>query len=343
MASDSKPTPRAPFDDADADIIFRSSDGVLFNLYKNIVAKASSVMRDMLTLPDDGLPQTVDLTESATTLDGLFRLFCPVERPTFSSLDDADAVLAAAVKYDMPVAIANLCPSLRLLMVSDPLRLYAMAYKRRLEDLVRESAKLLVRDSTFHVRQNPPAEFDDIPAIALHNLTVYRVTCSKKARALVQDRQWPLSGDHRMAVSRGGTPGNGVDISGSWVWANTQPYAHSESCCPGSIILSYALRDGNAAAVHAQKWWCKYINSLADAVGRCPCGETVRSFFPTPASQKALKNAWGCPACLCHAPSDVQCFNELLAQRVDDELDKVELKVAFAAGRAVTGTEKVGT
>ena len=42
---------RAPFDDENADIIFRSSDGVDFRVYKVIVSKLSPMLRDMLAVP----------------------------------------------------------------------------------------------------------------------------------------------------------------------------------------------------------------------------------------------------------------------------------------------------
>lgn len=42
-------TVHALFDDEDANIIVRSSDGVDFRLYKNVLAKASPVFRDMFT------------------------------------------------------------------------------------------------------------------------------------------------------------------------------------------------------------------------------------------------------------------------------------------------------
>ena len=43
---------RSPFDDPDADIVIRSAEGISFRLYKVILSKASSVFRDMFTLPD---------------------------------------------------------------------------------------------------------------------------------------------------------------------------------------------------------------------------------------------------------------------------------------------------
>ncbi|EIW63245.1 uncharacterized protein TRAVEDRAFT_43549 [Trametes versicolor FP-101664 SS1] len=74
---------RPPFDYADADIISCACDGINFHLYKNIVAKASTVFGDMFSLPTDPdaqpeIPQTVPLTEDADTLERLFRLCLPV-------------------------------------------------------------------------------------------------------------------------------------------------------------------------------------------------------------------------------------------------------------------------
>ena len=63
---------RSPFDDPDADIVIRSAEGISFRLYKVILSKASSVFRDMFTLPDGQShrgPQTVDVSEDADTLD----------------------------------------------------------------------------------------------------------------------------------------------------------------------------------------------------------------------------------------------------------------------------------
>ena len=101
--------PRAPFDDKDADIIFRSSDHVDFHLYKVVVAAASPVLRDMITLPTETTaPQVVELTETARTLEHVFRFCGPVAFPDITTVDDIRAVLEAARKYDMAVVVANL-------------------------------------------------------------------------------------------------------------------------------------------------------------------------------------------------------------------------------------------
>lgn len=68
---------RTPFDDADADVILRSCDGVDFRLYKNVIAKASTVFREMFSLPKPpDTPTTLRafiLPENADTLERLFR------------------------------------------------------------------------------------------------------------------------------------------------------------------------------------------------------------------------------------------------------------------------------
>lgn len=80
MSDTTNTRPRAPFDDADADVILRSADGADFRLYKVILAKASPFFRGMFTLPDShppGEPQVVTMTEDADTLSNLLRLRYP--------------------------------------------------------------------------------------------------------------------------------------------------------------------------------------------------------------------------------------------------------------------------
>ncbi|KAH9942395.1 uncharacterized protein BXZ73DRAFT_97807 [Epithele typhae] len=196
MVPDPNPTPRAPFDDDDADITFRSSDGDLFNLHKLIIAKASSVMRDTFTLPEASLPQTVDLAEDAKTLDALFRLIYPAKRLEFASLDDVCAVLSAAHKYDIPTVVDNLHLSLRLLVPSEPLRVYAVAYGFRMEALVRETAKLLARDPRCHIPVAPPRELHTLPAIAIYHLTLYHEDIAATTKSVAEDLTWMFTGNH---------------------------------------------------------------------------------------------------------------------------------------------------
>lgn len=109
---------RPPFDYADADIISRACDGINFHLYKNIVAKASTVFGDMFSLPTDPdaqpeIPQTVPLTEDADTLERLFRLCLPVVPSQFHPVHRNG--LVPRIRHRLPVLSGerrpHRCPS----------------------------------------------------------------------------------------------------------------------------------------------------------------------------------------------------------------------------------------
>ncbi|KAG1734075.1 uncharacterized protein EDB91DRAFT_1147428, partial [Suillus paluster] len=88
------------------------TDNVDFHVFKLILSLASSVFKDMFTLPQNGLQSDVSsvpiipVSEGSTTLQLLLLLCYPTAAPTFDNLDDAKAVIEAARKYDMQ-AILN--------------------------------------------------------------------------------------------------------------------------------------------------------------------------------------------------------------------------------------------
>lgn len=153
-------------------VILRSSDAVEFKVYKNILALASPVFKDMFSLPQapqtssdassesgqaDGLP-VVDLSEKSATLDMLLRIIYPVVPPAFKGVSSngtvtdaaqlikcVEPVLEAALKYDMRIVVKQLCSKLLDAsnqvrpdgtVVDDTLavRVYVLACRFRLRD-----------------------------------------------------------------------------------------------------------------------------------------------------------------------------------------------------------------
>lgn len=138
--------PAYPLDDFSlptGGVILKSSDGVEFKVYKNILALASPLFREMFTLPqsidtnDTGElmdakgekptsdVQVVDVTETSKTLDILLRMIYPTSPPSFPGVTDSgeiedaqelvkgiEPVLAAALKYDMQLIVKDLCAKL---------------------------------------------------------------------------------------------------------------------------------------------------------------------------------------------------------------------------------------
>jgi hypothetical protein len=102
------------FDSKDADFVLCSSDGTYYRIHSFILRTTSSFFRAMLTLPqqpnDPGELETIAVTlgETSKVLGVLLRMISGLEIPKWESLDDVEAVLDAAHKYDMPGPMAAL-------------------------------------------------------------------------------------------------------------------------------------------------------------------------------------------------------------------------------------------
>ena len=118
-----------------------------FHVHSCILAAASPFFHDLFTLPQPSETSEkkprIPVSESASVLDTLLRYVYPVSNPVIGSLHDLQAVLEAAVKYDLACAISVL----RKMLVSphflemSPLRIYAIACQHDLE----EEAKIAAR------------------------------------------------------------------------------------------------------------------------------------------------------------------------------------------------------
>jgi len=77
------PSPPETFDVSDTNLMIRSSDLIDFRVHKSILATASPIFKDLLSLPQpsdseivDGLPM-VQLSESSELLNSLFSILYP--------------------------------------------------------------------------------------------------------------------------------------------------------------------------------------------------------------------------------------------------------------------------
>lgn len=186
-----------PFNKAAADAILRSSDNVDFWVRRSILAEASCIFEDMLSIPQpppgalddddtkDGLP-VIRLSETHQTLDKLLRLCYPIDDPEFSTLDDVRPVLEAAMKYMMEEATSLLRARLVKLGHSQPLRAFAIACAL---DLTQEAESLVPLAYTAHCAFVD--ELKDISAGVYYRVSHYMAKCtgpkhggsgSKKAR-----------------------------------------------------------------------------------------------------------------------------------------------------------------
>ncbi|KAI0677181.1 hypothetical protein C8Q78DRAFT_1159380 [Trametes maxima] len=186
-----------PFNKAAADAILRSSDNVDFWVRRSILAEASCIFEDMLSIPQpppgalddddtkDGLP-VIRLSEDSQALDKLLRLCYPIDDPDFHTLDELRPVLEAAMKYMMEEATSLLRHRLVKLGHSQPLRAFAIACAL---DLTQEAESLVPLAYTAHCAFVD--ELKDISAGVYYRVSHYMAKCtspkhgssgSKKAR-----------------------------------------------------------------------------------------------------------------------------------------------------------------
>ncbi|KAI8992963.1 hypothetical protein BD414DRAFT_535549 [Trametes punicea] len=309
------------FNKANADVIIRSCDGTDLRLHKVILSLASPVFEGMFTIPaepsQDGSVQTVDLTESATTLEDLFRFCYPVERPEFSQLDHLRSVLAAAHKYDMNYAIKPLMSSFRVFLPSEALRVYCIAYMHEDADLARAAARcLLDRPRLFDSSILPP-ELDEVPATALVAVMTYRDECAKAAQAVLLDYDWLQDGfPHRILhISRKGNP----NPSAFWIWFACQS-------CPSSI-KGASFR---ACHIYPRVWWQRYHDAAVTELALFSCP------LPSVVTQKhligaALEEAEGCETCRPKAASELREYAEAASKRIDVHISKINIRLPFDA------------
>ena len=174
-------------DDASATGTFCTTE---FHVHSCILAAASPFFHNLFTLPQpsetsEKTPR-IPLSESASVLDTLLRYIYPVSNPVIGSLHDLQAVLEAAVKYDLECAISVL----RKILVSphsleiSPLHVYAIACLHDLE----EEAKIAARYTLNTNLLDTPLSEDlrHINAYSYHQLLTLHRRRSQAAQALIR-------------------------------------------------------------------------------------------------------------------------------------------------------------
>lgn len=169
----------APFDNPKGDLILRSCDDIDFRVFQAILGVSSdffSTMFEAGQAPNeemrDGCP-VVRVSEERETLDGLLRIIYPTTAPPLNDLQKVRPILAAALKYEMekPVQVARkaLCTSAS----KEPLRVWAIAVRYRLEGDALLAAREMVRQSLSVLESFPP-EIGEIHAGAYYRLLRFK-------------------------------------------------------------------------------------------------------------------------------------------------------------------------
>jgi len=170
----------------DASLIIRSSDLVNFRVHKSVLAMASPIFEDLLSLPQpsdsefvDGLP-VVQLSEDGELLNSLVSMLYPIPRVTPDSYDKVLYLLAACQKYDMVQVQSYIRTEVDRESFPGPVgtevfRAYAIACGKGLIPEMEKAARLtLEHPMTFETLGDSLRFFD---GSALRDLARFRMRC----------------------------------------------------------------------------------------------------------------------------------------------------------------------
>ncbi|KAA1470203.1 hypothetical protein DENSPDRAFT_835936 [Dentipellis sp. KUC8613] len=298
----------APFDDGDADIIIRSSDGVDFRIYKNILTKASRGFADMFsarpvpanpptdkTDPNykDGLP-IISLSENSRDLRLFFEWLYPMDNPDLSKPTNLAAVLALIQKYVVdgyPKAIESV---LLALVARVPQSAYALACRYQYPQIARAAAKESLKFSA-HLSFND-LELAHLSTKQLYALTKYRDDCLR--RAFVESHEYD-----------------------TWAPHHALPYGEDDEDPPCSCPTS------DDTGERLPGWFKTHVGEYRTALERCPHPSTLSQHdFALP--PKLMTEAAVCPRCTGYLKrKSLESFRYAFAARLDEVYDKVPLNI----------------
>ena len=196
----------------DASLIIRSSDLVNFRVHKSVLAMASPIFGDLLSLPQpsdsefvDGLP-VVQLSEDGELLNSLVSMLYPIRRVTPDSYDKVLYLLAACQKYDMVQVQSYIRTEVDRGSFPGPVRTevfraYAIACGKGLIPEMEKAARLtLEHPMTFETLGGSLRFFD---GSALRDLARFRMRCRDNLVAVCLSSQvLPAGTSNRFYCSR---------------------------------------------------------------------------------------------------------------------------------------------
>ncbi|KAJ8516593.1 hypothetical protein ONZ45_g6110 [Pleurotus djamor] len=297
--------------DPQMSVVLRSSDTppVDFRIYRALLILSSPLFADLLSLPQPSEPGASDemsegshvipMSESAETIQRLLPFVYPrsVEIPRMETLEELQAVLHVAAKYEMKEVqqcLGEILVSPRFVEV-DPMRVFAIACRYGLQQPARLAAKHTLRLSLPERRY--VSEMEHISAGNLQRLVEYYFACSSVAAGVAKDFSW-ISKD-------------------TWTWFYRVPCS-----CTGS---TYVLIGNGHMNVPARLWWLHYMRQLGEALKERP---SVATLMKRSLMDEVLEKTKTC-SCGRKTILDMLEFRDLFATELDRRISEVDLVLNF--------------
>jgi len=290
-------TAQAPFDNSDCDIILRSTDAVDFHVFKLILSLASPVFKDMFTLPqglqsDMSSVPIIPVAETSTILRSLLLLCYPTANPTFNNLDDAEAVMEAAKKYDIEGALSRGGDLVMAqFLPTESLRLYVLCCRFRWRQHVQTVAARTLDIKDLGRPRSEYAGWKFVTGLDYERLLVYHHQCGVAAQTLTKSLDWLEPPSIYMCM-----------------WN-----------CRSEVRGNY----GTQGARQITPWFAEYLVSIGKELLARPCESTI---LESESYDSAVSRGVTCSSCLPCAVGNMAKFRTLFAAEVKKVVAKVSLR-----------------
>ena len=286
-----------PFDEANADVILRTSDNVDFRVFKLFLSFSSPFFRTMFELPQaegnigetkGGLPITL-VSEHSTVLKRLL-LFClPLDIEVYDDIEDIQSLLEVAIKYTVNRAVEKAKEWLMLprFLEAEPLRVFAIACRYGLQEEALTAARLTWNRPLAD--ENIGQELDYTFGTQLFRLLQYQRHCIQAVRLLATDFVWIKET--------------------TFCWFNCDDCSYTTGPVgPGRVSRRYSC------------WWETRMREVARALKNCPW-EHVKPDELLKANIRGTQNE--CHFCALHSINDLQVFSRLFQSQIEVAIRKV--------------------
>ncbi|KAF8177540.1 hypothetical protein K438DRAFT_1681471 [Mycena galopus ATCC 62051] len=296
---------RAPFDDASADVILRSSDGIDFRVYRLVLSLASSVFHDMFAFPQPkSEPETpiVLVSESAFVLDMALRFWYPGADPAVvQTLDGLRQTLEALImKYNVQFIIPVAKKQLREYLTSDPVAVFAIACRHEWKEIALDAAKGSLKLPLRAFESARPAQLEYMTADTYHTLLQYHSECAKVAASATSTLQWATY----------------LDIPGADCTNWADPIG-----CPRTGHWSFA----HSTLAPLTAWFSAYLDGATDALSRCPAADLdSHHLLNVPIAMMGA-----CSSCRVDGFPGLTKFIGILRAKIEQDISLIELKLDF--------------
>lgn len=298
-----------PFNDAgeDADLILRTSNNVHFYVNKTILAVASPVFKDMISIPNQSAQGLVDHRPCVFLQDDSIELYqllswCDPRGIPSIKLEAMQVVLRLADKYGMETVtrrIENVLESSDELVKADCLRAYALSSQYHFPHVIQTSARysLTIPQQFFLL-----PELDSVSGGTVQRLHAFHFACGKAAVTYIR--------------------------TGGWIteqYINAFCVALGHSCPPEGRPIQFGTKH-----LELKKWFATYIKKIESLLLECPSAAIV---LDPSTYRETLISMASCGGCRHHVRTFLSFVTEI-AEEVDKATKEIEVHTSvYSVGK----------